>query len=172
MQKLIIVCGLPGTGKTTLAKQLSQELNIVCLHKDSIKENLYEILGLSTLEDSRRIGKQSIQLLYELTEEQLENKLDLIIEAPFYFEGDYKLFATWQEKYNLSIYSIICQINEKERVKRFRNRERHKGHHDIERTNENPRSDEVYKKLPGKIIEINTSTPPYELVKKIKLLLK
>jgi len=92
MQKLIIVCGLPGSGKTTLAKELSRKLKITCIHKDSIKENLYEILELSTLEDSKRIGGQSIQLLYKLTEEQLENGLDLIIEAPFYFEEDYEIF--------------------------------------------------------------------------------
>jgi adenylate kinase family enzyme len=40
MSKVIIVCGLPGSGKTTLSRELSKRLGIVCLHKDSIKEKL------------------------------------------------------------------------------------------------------------------------------------
>ena len=42
MTKLIIICGLPGSGKTTLASELSKQTGIVCLHKDSIKEKLFE----------------------------------------------------------------------------------------------------------------------------------
>ena len=172
MQKLIIVCGLPGSGKTTLAKELSRKLKITCIHKDSIKENLYEILELSTLEDSKRIGGQSIQLLYKLTEEQLENGLDLIIEAPFYFEEDYEIFRNWKLKFKLKIYSIICKINNKERSKRFQSRERHQGHRDIERLSDTATSGEVYKKLPGKIIKISTDKPPKKLVEELSKFLK
>lgn len=56
MSKLIIVAGMPGVGKTTLAKELSQKLNIPCLHKDSIKEKLYDSFGGNSLEDSKNIG--------------------------------------------------------------------------------------------------------------------
>ncbi len=164
MQKIIIVCGLSGSGKTTLAKALSRKMGLFCLHKDSIKENLYEILELSTLEGSKNIGFQSIKLLYKLTEEQLANNIDLIIEAPFNFEEDYRLFRSWERKYKLDIFSIVCEVNNKERAKRFRNRKRHKGHHDEERTEDMPVAGEVYKKLPGKIIRVQTDKPVRKLV--------
>jgi predicted kinase len=172
VQKLIIVCGLPGSGKTTLAKALSKKLNTTCLHKDSIKESLYEILELSTLEDSKKLGLQSIKLLYKLAKEQLANNTDLIIEAPFYFEEDYKMFSDWAMKYKLNIYSVVCRIHKEERQKRFRERKRHKGHHDSERNMDKPISDKVYNKLPGEIIKVQTNKPPAKLVDELIVLFK
>lgn len=166
MSKLIIVCGLPGSGKTTLARHLSKKLNIVCLHKDSLKENLYDTLGLSTLEDSKRLGNQSIKLLLSITEEQISNGIDLIIEAPFRFEEDYGLFSKWTQTYHISIYSVICSIPKEERKERFLNRPRHQSHHDAERIQDDSFNEdsEVYNGMPGKQIKITTDQPVEALI--------
>ena len=50
---LIIVAGMPATGKTTLAKKLAAALGVPMLEKDEIKEEMYKILGYSGLEDRR-----------------------------------------------------------------------------------------------------------------------
>src|SRR3989344_8379522 len=168
MQKLIIVCGLPGTGITELANELSKELSISVLHKDCIKEALYEIQNLSTLEESRIIGLHSMLLLHRLTEKQLDNGFDIIIEAPFNVLEGYKLFRKWERKYNnLHIFSIICEIDEKERRRRCTNRERHAAHHDNERGFEGRTKSKAYKKLPGKIIKVRTDRPVTKLVSEI-----
>ena len=177
MQKLIIVCGLPATGKTTFANALSKELKIVCLHKDTIKEALYESFGFSSLDDSKQLGTHSVTLLYKLAEEQLKNGVDLIMEAPFYFEEDYKLFRKWKRKYKIKIYSIICGADKETRDNRFTHRDRHQAHHDIDRLIEkdkynNPKSEAVYKKLPGQVIKIHTDKPVSELVKELIKLFK
>jgi predicted kinase len=166
MPKLIIVCGLPGSGKTTLAAALASKLNIVCLHKDSIKENLYDILGLSTLEDSKRIGIQSIRLLLALAEEQIANKTDVIIEAPFNYAADYPLFVEWVEKYHVSLYVVICRISAEERKTRSVNRPRHASHHATERyANENFDADNsVYDTMPGTHIKLVCDQPIEQLV--------
>lgn len=169
MTKLIIICGFPGSGKTTLARELSKKLKICCIYKDSIKERLYETLGLSTLEDSKKIGKPSVEVMLHLAEQQLTNEVDIIIESPFYFEEDFILFEKWKGEYNIDIYSIICSIDEAERENRFNIRPRHHAHHDNER-NFNVLSKEqsdVYKKIPGNQIWVKTNKPVAELVEEI-----
>lgn len=52
MSKVIVFCGLPGTEKTTLTKEVSKRLNMFCIHKDAIKERLYDRLGGKTLQES------------------------------------------------------------------------------------------------------------------------
>lgn len=156
-RKLIIICGLPGSGKTTLAKELSKKINTVCLHKDSIKESLYDIFKMKTLEDSKSIGKKSVDLLFDLAEEQLGRGLDLIIEAPFNFSEDYKIFKKWQSKYDIALYSIICSVDSIIRKNRISNRPRHQAHHDTERGDFMMNIKCNYRNIPGKQIKIITN---------------
>jgi predicted kinase len=171
MTKLIIICGLTASGKTTLAEELSKKINVVCLHKDSIKSNLYNILELSTLEDSKRIGLQSVNLLFKLAEEQLKNGVDLIIESPFNHISDYELFHRWEKKYKLDVWKIICHMDDENREKRFKERLkiRHICHHDGERLANGEglgklEDYKVYEKMPGEKIEVVTNKPIGKIV--------
>jgi len=92
MSKLIIICGLPGTGKTTLATELSKKLGIFCLHKDSVKESLDDSMKMSTLEDSKKLGYPSVKVILDLAEENLARGIDVILESPFTFPEDGKIF--------------------------------------------------------------------------------
>lgn len=166
MTKFIIVCGLPGSGKTTLACELSKKLKVVCIHKDSIKERLYESLKLSTLEDSKMIGKPSVDIVLYLAEEQLKNGIEVMIEAPFNFPEDYSFFIKLKEKYNLDLISIICSIGKEERIKRFSERERHNSHHDNERIADYENGFD-YAEMPGRQMRIITNKPVDILVEEI-----
>ncbi|MCK9379000.1 MAG: ATP-binding protein [Candidatus Moranbacteria bacterium] len=167
MSKLIIVCGLSGSGKTTLASELSKKLNIVCIHKDSIKETLYEAQNCSTLDDSKRLGSQSVELLLKLAEEHIKRNVDIVIESPFNFPDDYPLFESWIKDYGVDIFSVICLINKNERARRFQERERHISHHDAERIIDHLKKEFDYENIPGKQIRIETNVPVDELVKKV-----
>jgi adenylylsulfate kinase-like enzyme len=61
--KIIIqVIGLPGSGKTTFAKELSDRINAVHLNADAVRAELNKDLGFSAedrLEQARRMGALS-----------------------------------------------------------------------------------------------------------------
>jgi predicted kinase len=167
MTKLIIICGLPGTGKTTLADELSKKTGIFCLHKDSIKEVFYEGLNRSTLEDSKKLGNPSVKAILRLAEENLIRGIDVILESPFNFPDDEKIFKKWKDKYDLSIFTIILQLDEAERERRFTSRERHRSHHDKERIRNYREAPGDYQHMPEKKIFITTDKPVSELTEMI-----
>lgn len=170
MPKLIIVCGLPGSGKSTLARELSKQLNIACLHKDTLKENLFELLELTTPEESKRMGIQAIKLLLILAEEQLKDGADIIIESPFNYAADYPLFTQWADRYQADIFSIVCKIPSGLRKDRFLNRPRHQSHFDSEASFDanfgGDDKESVYDELPGKKLEVITDEDPAGLARK------
>jgi predicted kinase len=179
MSKLIVVCGLSGVGKTTLVNRLSKELKILALQKDFFKESIYDSMSFSTLKDSKKLGKSSIDLVFQLAEQAIKNEVDVIIEGMFSFQEDVDLLEKWKEKYNIGIYTIICSIDEKSRKERYLNRannDRHVSHHDLERI-ENQKTEKDcamfmkdfdYDRMPGKKIKVVTDKPIHKLVEKIK----
>jgi hypothetical protein len=59
MTKKILIFGLPGSGKTTLAKALSSKLNAVHWNADAVRANINKDLGFSEedrIEQARRMG--------------------------------------------------------------------------------------------------------------------
>ncbi len=62
----VVVTGLPGSGKTTLAAPLAARLGVALLAKDTIKETLWDTLGAGDRDWSQRLGGASMDLLWEL----------------------------------------------------------------------------------------------------------
>jgi hypothetical protein len=59
MHKKMLIMGLPGAGKTTLAKELAPRLNAVHFNADDVRANLNKDLGFSEadrIEQARRMG--------------------------------------------------------------------------------------------------------------------
>jgi predicted kinase len=84
---LVIVCGLPATGKSTIVSELRTQLSWPTFAKDSIKELLFDSSGLAPTEATRalstRFGQQAIALLFQTAREVLSSGTSCIIEANF-----------------------------------------------------------------------------------------
>ncbi len=62
----VVVSGAPGTGKSTIAAALAQELGRPLLALDDIKEALADILGLGDEEWSNRVGDAAAEVIFRL----------------------------------------------------------------------------------------------------------
>ena len=131
---LIIVNGLPATGKTTIARQLSQKLDLPLIGKDTIKEFLFDSLGTKDREWSRTLGKASNDFLYELTDKLLADGYSIIVENAFEREFAVPRFEQIMAKYSPTIVEILCTTDADVRRARFIERnecgDRHTGHVD------------------------------------------
>ena len=84
MTSLIIVNGHPGSGKTTLATCLADELGIPCITKDLFKEALYEHALPADREASRDLGRLAYDLAFTAVEAVLASRTSAILEAPLH----------------------------------------------------------------------------------------
>lgn len=85
MNKLIIITGISGTGKTTLAKELYNKIeNSTLLSGDIIFENIYDIVGFKNKAEKKSLKSLNISIYKRLLKECMKRKDEVIIlEYPF-----------------------------------------------------------------------------------------
>ncbi len=119
---LILVLGMPGSGKTTLAKKLAQELNLPLVVKDDLKVILLDTYGWQDRETSIQAGSTSYKLMDYIIAEQLQVGNSLIVESTFYPEYDDARFQAWQEAYGVRYVQIYCYADVNTIRRRFKER--------------------------------------------------
>jgi cytidylate kinase len=78
--QVVVVAGLPGSGKTTLARALAQSTRLPLIRRDAIKEALGSTLDVTDVEGSRQLGAASYDVLFAIA---AEVPGPLIIESNF-----------------------------------------------------------------------------------------
>ena len=158
---LVVVTGPPASGKSSIARDLAEELEIPFLSKDELKERLYEELG-SGDELEEAIERSSTAILYSVARSNLTVGVSVLVESNFDRESD----TAPLRELGARIVQVHCGGDTNALVRHFAERsasgDRHPGHDDDPED-----ADELRRKiesglwdpldLPGELIRVDAS---------------
>lgn len=128
---IIILTGIPASGKTTFSKYLSKELGIPVISKDFIKEILFDDIGFQSREEKIKLGIASMNIMYGIAEENMKLNNTVILENNFENISKKRLNVL-VKTYNYEVINIRFQgdisIIYDRFVKRNNSKSRHLGH--------------------------------------------
>ena len=159
--QLIVVTGLPATGKSTLARELARMLRAPLVGKDMIKEPLLDVLGAGDDAHSRLLSTASFAILFAVARDLLACGPRVIVEGNFRpGEHERPLLQALPPgpEAAAAIVQVLCRVEESERIARLQLRARdpgrHAGHRDAARM---PAADSGgFLELPGRRIELDS----------------
>ncbi len=129
----IVITGLPGSGKSTLARHLAGHYRCSVLAKDAYKERIFDALGWSDRDWSKRVSALAWALLFESAECLLQAGARVIIEGNFE-EPQWDALAAMRQRQPARLSIVDCQASDATLIARASARAagglRHPGHAD------------------------------------------
>ena len=161
---LIIVTGLPCSGKTNLGRQISRLHKIPFISKDGFKEKLFDTLGWSDRVWSKKLSGASYEMMFYALEELLEVGQPCVLEANFDPKVHSEPLNKITQKFQTRVVQVHCVTQPEILLERFKSRwnsgKRHPGHADHVTM---PEMESLVKQkilpleLPGPVFELDTT---------------
>jgi predicted kinase len=152
---LILMAGLPGTGKTTLALALGRLFGWPVIDKDSLKSPL-----LTTGISNDLAGSASYALLLEMAHDLLvQQRLSIILDSPARYPSVLKHVISLAQQAGACLKIIQCVANQELRQQRIRERIARPSQWttNVEISDEQVR--QMFEHLPTNILTLDTSRP-------------
>lgn len=150
---LILMAGMPGSGKSTIAHQLGRELGLAVIDKDVI---LTALLEASVPEASAQPG--SYRAMFAIAASLLHQQLSVVVDSPAAFPETVRIARKICDQTSARLVAVLCSAEQdvrNERVARRRSlRSQPAG---VSTTSGTAR--ERFTHLPGDTIEIDTMAP-------------
>jgi len=128
---LIILAGMPATGKSTVAASLSQAFGYPILEKDNIKEGLFDTLGFENYAQKRKLDHAANEALLRVLNAMLKADNSLIVDNNFDTASAEKLCALI-DTYHPTCVTIFLNGDPQTLYERYVERDnlhkRHRGH--------------------------------------------
>lgn len=136
MPLLVVITGPPCSGKTAIARRLSEALSLPLIGKDDVKEVLFDSLGWSDRDWSRKLSGVGYEVIYLFLDRLLAAGISCIVESNFRPAVDAPRIRSLIADRAADHLQIVCRADGRVLVQRFCDRwkcgHRHPGHVDAE----------------------------------------
>ena len=128
---VIILAGMPATGKSTLAAKLQKKFGYPILEKDFIKEGLFDTLGFSCYAEKRALDVAANEVLLRWMDAMVKAGQSMIIDNNFDVQSAKKL-GEMLDTYNCKCVTVFMNGDPQVLYERYFERDskglRHLGH--------------------------------------------
>jgi adenylate kinase family enzyme len=125
----VIISGLPGCGKTTLARKLAAELGLPMLDKDDILEAMFDAEGSRTPEDRQRLSRAADAELIRKVQAS-DGAVVVSFWRPESVQRASGTPVAELRALGAPLIEVFCDCPPSLADQRFHNRTRHPGHQD------------------------------------------